>query len=448
MSNLKTVTRPENGYIEAFSSLEGTFLHTSDWLRTMRGQAMSVFADAGFPTRRSEEWRYTNLKALTGSVFLPANDAPDSGVSLPPEMLLADSPARLVFVNGRFSPALSNVSGLPEGLTVQPLGQMAEADLPGNIFAADKTRAIKALNTAFLMDGVMIRVAANTKIERPVELCHITRGDIAGDQAVAAHMHHVIVAEEGSEATFFETYTGDGSSYWTNMVTNVQVAADATLNFYKIEDEGRSAVHLAETDVVLADRARYTHFALLVGGQTARHDIRVRFEGGDALCSLNGAYLGADNQSLEVSTFIDHATPDNNSDQNFKGVLDKGAHTAFQGKVLVRQDAQHTNADQSNQNLVLHRSADANTKPELEIYADDVKCSHGATVGELDETALFYLESRGLPRPQARAMLIEAFVAGLIDDIPQTDIRDIIRTRINGWMTEAGSVKAIAGADK
>jgi Fe-S cluster assembly protein SufD len=414
------------GYVEAYgAAAEGLLSAGLAWLKPLQGEAIEAFAAAGFPSRQSEEWRYTSLAPLTARVFSPAPGGV-AAKSLPKDDLLLGNlkGLRLVFVNGRFSADLSKMSPLPGGLDLQWISALPKAGTGAALqLEAGVSRPMKALNTAFLMDGLIIQIAPGAEIAEPIEIHHLMTPEAEGH---AAHLHHVVMAGENSSATVIESFSGEGA-YWANIISDVEVGSGARLQTYKIVHEGAGGIHLAESDVRLGDRAHYSNFALLTGGETLRNEIRLKFEGDHAECHLAGAYLAGQGQSHEVVTLVDHAMPDNISRQNYRGVLGAGAHTAFQGKVVVRPDAQRTNAGQSNHNLVLDRSADANTKPELEIYADDVKCSHGATVGELDPNMMFYLQSRGLDEGAARHMLVEAFIASLIDDIPAGFIQDLIR---------------------
>jgi Fe-S cluster assembly protein SufD len=416
------------GYPALYAAVKGSLPGAAlPWLVQSRADALAQFSAAGFPSRRSEAWRYTSLAPLMETAFAPALGAPSQQPPLNQELLLSDAGSiRFVFVDGRLNRALSYSGPLPEGLEIQAVGEAIAGQstaLAGDLQVAGDLPPFRALNAAFLMDGVIIKIAEGAQIALPIEIHHVMTAKADGQ---AAHLHHVIMAGAGSRATILESHEGTGA-YWTNLVTDVVLGKGARLDSYKIQREGAGGVHLAEADVRLASEAYYANFMLLTGGQTLRNDIRLRFEGGHAECHLSGAYLTHAGQSHEVATLVDHATPDNISRQAYRAVLGAKAHTAFQGKILVRQDAQRTNADQSNHNLVLHRSADANTRPELEIHADDVKCSHGATVGELDQNALFYMKARGIEEASARNLLIEAFIGSLIDEIPNVDVQTIVR---------------------
>lgn len=423
-----------NPYVDAFHAHE-TLLPggEANWLTTLRQQAIGAFNQTGFPSRHTEEWRYTSLGTLHKELFSPG--IPGASHALDPDLALAGNHPRIVFVNGYLDTTVSRLHDLPEGLEIQRLNEaLADRESLEPLFqsSARAVAAVKNLNTAFLMDGMVITIAADAEIAPPIEIIHMMTDETA---ARADHLHHVIQAGANSSASFIETYIGAGR-YWTNILWDVTLEAGARLASCKIEQEGPEALHLAQTDVRLSSHARYASFSLLTGGRTVRHEINVTFAGEKADCQLSGAYLTRHGQSHEIATLIDHATPDNVSAQAYNGVLDSGAHTAFQGRVIVRPDAQRSNADQTNHNLLLARGADANSKPELEIYADDVKCSHGSTVGEIDQNMMFYLMTRGLDEAAARSLLVEAFVGGIIDGIERSDIQDMARRVAGRWMTQ------------
>lgn len=425
MNRLSAKKIQTGGYVEAYAAAaEELTSRDQAWLTPLRAAAMAAFGTSGFPSRKSEEWRYTSLAPLTSAVFAPAPAVVAAKTGLDNDLLLAGAKGpRLVFVNGRLDAGLSRMTSLPEGLELEWISGAPERASAQFRLEAGALNAMKALNTAFLMDGLIIRIAPGAKIAAPIEIHHVMTPEAEG---CAAHLHHVVMAGADSTAVLVESFSGQGA-YWANIIADVVLDTGARLATYKIVNEGAGGVHLATSDVRLGSRAHYSNFSLLTGGQTIRNEIGVRFDGDHSDCSLSGAYLTGEGQSHEVVTVMDHAMPDNVSHQAYRGVLGAGAHTAFQGKVIVRPDAQRTNADQSNHNLVLDRSADANSKPELEIHADDVKCSHGATVGELDQNMMFYLQTRGLDEAMARNMLVEAFIASLIDDIPIIAVQDLVR---------------------
>jgi Fe-S cluster assembly protein SufD len=383
-----------------------------------RREAMARFEALGFPTRRDEAWRFTDLRPLQSAALVPAASAPASraGEAGIARYAFAGETYRIVLVNGRFAPALSKIGALPAGVTLASTAAVAankpalaqrlldQTDLAGG-------QAFASLNGALFEDGFVLGLDAGVALDKPVEIIHWA------DAADASfHLRNLIVLGAGSRATVIESFAGVGHS-WTNAVALVDVGTGAALRHVKLQDEALDAIHFGQIRATLAREAKYESFVLTLGGRLSRHDSFVTFASEGAACGLFGAYLLRGEQEATNATFVDHASPRCTTTEVFKGVVDERAHGVFLGKIAVRQDAQKTNAHQLNKNLLLSPRANVDTKPELEILADDVKCSHGATVGDLDEEALFYLEARGIPAQEARRMLIEAFAADAIDKI-------------------------------
>ncbi len=410
------------------------------WLGERRKTAMARFEALGLPTRKLEDWKYTNVGALGRTAFAAA---------LPGEAAVADLDAvqvpgldgpRIVFTNGVFDAARSDLGHLPEGVTLMPLGQALadKSELLRPILDEETTDdSLRALNTALLADGFLLHVAAGVEAGDPVTVIHLTTESFAER---AAQLRHIVVLDDKARASLVEIFAGSGdATYWTNPARNFRCGPGARLDTVTIIDEGKKAVHTGHSDVRMDEASRFDQVSLLIGGETVRHEMRVAIDGEGAEADLSGAYLGSQGQSLTVFTELDHRVPRGRSSQLYRGVLDAGARAAFQGRVVVREGAQKTDASQANHNLLLDRSAEADTKPELEIYADDVKCSHGATVGELDEDMLFYLESRGIDPDAARAMLVEAFVGEVIEKIDSLPVRDKVIELVSGWMKRQGA---------
>ena len=289
-----------------------------------------------------------------------------------------------------------------------------------------------ALNTAFMRDGLVLRLAAGTALERPVQVVHIVD---SGDTALALHPRTLVVAGDNSQATVVETFAGAaGTGYWTNAVTEIRVGRNASIRHLKRQSESVGAYHTALTQVRLDRDARFSSVALTVGGLLSRNEVKVAFEGEGAECTLAGGSLLRGRQHADSTTEADHRVPHTKSDQVFRNVLDGNAHSVFQGGVIVREDAQKTDSSQSNRNLLLSSGAQADTKPELQIFADDVKCAHGATVGDLDKASMFYLESRGIPPEQAKALLIQAFIGETLEGVGEGAVRDHLESAITDWM--------------
>ena len=432
-------------YVGQFAELQaGLPGHEAAWMRELREEAIGRFADLGFATPKVEEWKFTNLAALTGTVFVPMYDA-DGAVtaeSLAP-YLLDDQPChRIVFVNGHHRPDLSDAQGLPAGVEIASLAAVLKEEPEmlrphlGRVAPADG-QALLALNAAFMADGAVLRLARGAALERPLHLLFLAA---PGPAHAAMHLRNLIVAEPESRATIIETYAGPaGRAYWTNAVTEIAVGEEAAVRHFKLQQEGVEGFHLATNQVHLAAGASYDNFVLSVGARLSRNEIHAALDGSGIDCRLVGANLVRGRQHVDNSTWIDHLRPGSSSHEVYKGVFDDAAHGVFQGKIIVRPDAQKTDAHQLNKNLLLSAAAQVDTKPELEIHADDVKCSHGATVGELDRAAMFYLRSRGIDEASARRLLVEAFVSELLDEIGMKAVRSAMAGVVRSWVNGAGT---------
>jgi Fe-S cluster assembly protein SufD len=403
---VKPETRP---YLETF----GRARHEGDpeWLAGYRNRGLARFAELGFPSRRSEAWRYLDLHRLEQRPMLPAGRESAIITSAMRAQLaeigLAEPAHRLVLVNGRFLPELSRVDQLPSGVWLGPMAA-AIAERPDLVRAGLETqspdRPFVSLNAAFFADGFVLDVAPGTALERPVEIVHLSHDNTGG----SLHTRSLVVAGRDSRATLVESYAGVGE-YWRNDVVELR---------------------LGETLATLDAASRLSSFVLLLGGRTVRHEATVRSEGEKSRCDLNGAFLLSGRQEANILTTVDHIAPGGETREVFKGVATGRAHGAFQGRITVRPGAQKVDAHQLSRNLVLGPRAAIDTKPELEIYADDVKCSHGATVGDLDEAALFYLRARGIPGDEARRMLIEAFALEAVELVEQGALREHLQSRL------------------
>ncbi|MGB0629874.1 MAG: Fe-S cluster assembly protein SufD [Alphaproteobacteria bacterium] len=409
------------------------------WLSDVRRGAIRSFETQGFPTPRTEAWKYTNLNRLTRSGFDPSAEIakPDTAAW---SGLLVEGASRIVILNGRYDEDASDIGPQPDGVSVTPLSAAVDdtdPELEGQLATIAPTDGapLVALNTAFMRDGVVLKLADGVQLERPLQVLHIVD---AGETALAVHPRTLIVAGDNSAATIIETFAGAAdTAYWTNAVTEIKVGRNASVSHVKRQTESVEAYHTALTQVRLGRDARYRSVALATGAALSRNETRVAFEGEGAEASLAGGALLRGRQHADNTTEADHTVPHTNSNQVFRNVLDDASHSVFQGGVIVRQDAQKTDSSQSNRNLLLSDGAQADTKPELQIFADDVKCAHGATVGDLDKAALFYLQSRGIPTDQAKSLLIEAFIAEIFDDLPEGPVGDHIADGVSIWMEDA-----------
>ncbi len=432
MTSNENTARIVDSFEQGKSNLPG------NWLVGARKGAIDSFAAAGFPTQRVETWKYTNLNRLARGTFDPLADIATPALD-PWSRLFIEGCDRIVIVNGRVDKASSTIGSLAEGVTVSALSVAVEEidpELEKQLarIAPDDGAPLVALNTAFMRDGLVLRLADGTVLERPVQVVHIVD---SGDTALALHPRTLVVAGDNSEATVIETFAGAaGAGYWTNAVTEIRVGRNASVHHLKRQSESVAAYHTALTQVRLDRDARFSSVVLTVGGVLSRNEVKVAFEGEGAECKLAGGALLRGRQHADSTTEADHRVPHTKSDQVFRNVLDDSSHSVFQGGVIVRQDAQKTDSSQSNRNLLLSPGAQADTKPELQIFADDVKCAHGATVGDLDKTAMFYLESRGIPPKQAKGLLIEAFIGEVLDGVAEGVVREHIENAIADWMGE------------
>jgi len=346
------------------------------------------------------------------------------------EVGLSQAAYRLVLVDGRLAPELSAVEGVSPGVWLGGTAT-AIAERPGLVRSAieapalDTARPFAALNAAFFADGFVLDVAPGVELDRPIEIVHLASGETGG----SLHTRSLVAVGAGSRASVFETFAGL-RSYWRNDVVELRLAAGAELARVALVEEAADALHISEMLAVLGPTSRLASFVMLLGGRTVRHEATVRSEGEATRCALHGAFVLSGRQEANIVTTVDHAAPAGETREVFKGVAAGRAHGAFQGRIAVRPGAQKVDAHQLSRNLVLSPRAAIDTKPELEIYADDVKCSHGAAVGDLDEAALFYLRTRGIGREEARRMLIEAFVREAVELVGSPQLREHLLSRL------------------
>jgi Fe-S cluster assembly protein SufD len=385
----------------------------------------------GFPTLRNEEWRYTNLQPLAGTAFIPAPDA-TGHVAAEPRMafpFVTTNEAACVFVNGHFSELLSATQTIPGGVVITSISDALRhhPDLVlGHLSSLeDGTRdAFAELNTAFLQDGAFIYIPKNTILSQAI---HVIFQSIPDSEPFVAHPRVLIVAEQGSHAVVVTTFAGNnGGVYFNNAVTEVVVGENATLEHYRLQVESRGATHIGNLHVRQERSSVFHDHAFLFGSSLTRNNISVVLDGEGAETTLAGISLVRGTQHMDTHTVIDHAKPHCSSREEYKGVVDDSGRSVFSGKIIVRKDAQKTDARQSNNNLLLSENASIDTKPQLEILADDVKCTHGATVGRLDESAVFYLRSRGIGLEEARQLLTWAFADDIVSRVAPTSLREYL----------------------
>jgi Fe-S cluster assembly protein SufD len=404
-------------------------------LQELRDRAMIAFTEAGIPTTKDEEFKYLPLHALEGTSYAPAYGATIDPADLEGLPLDGLDAITLTFINGEYAPELSNTSGLPQGARVMSLRDALEqheglvlrhlgkiASLEGRLGSTNDERFVH-LNTAYLSEGAFIFVSKGVSVETPIHLKFVNRADHG---AFASHPRILIVLEEAAQAKVVETHQsiqGSDAKYFANVVDEIHLGANAFLEHVKFQDESPSAIHIANIYAHQESASTYTSTNVAFGGAIARTDLNAYVGGEHCETWLNGAYLGRDEQIIDSHTRIDHALPNCHSFEVYKGILDGRSTGVFNGKIFVYEDAQKTDAKQTNQALLLSPTATINTKPQLEIFADDVKCTHGATVGQIREDALFYLRSRAIPEADARKLLVYAFVAEVLERVTVEAVR-------------------------
>jgi Fe-S cluster assembly protein SufD len=422
-------------FAEVRASLPGADL---TWLDSARAEALERFVAHGFPNPRVEAWKFTSLAPLQQLSFRGAG-APARRLtreSLQHHRVAPDGHLA-VFVNGCFRPDLSDLERLPAGVQIRDLKEADEQDWKALIAppppdVEPRARALYDLNLAFMSGGAVIRFTA--PVEDRLQLLFVSLPRV---EPMLVHIRNLIRVEPGAAGRIVETYADvDDGKYWTNAVNRISVAAGASLHHCKLQAESGQAFHTAAAVVQLAPRANYVAAAVLRGAVLGRDEIEVALQDG-ASADLSGVILARGDQHLDVSTRLHHAEPRGTSLQEVRSVVDDRAHSVFQGSVRVAPGAQKTDARQLNKNLLLSPDAVADTKPELEILADDVKCSHGAAVGDLDQEALFYLRSRGIDAAEARALLIAAFIEHVIERVPDEAVRAYVRRNVADWHREA-----------
>lgn len=399
------------------------------WLNELRESGISTFASLGFPTPKSEEWKYTSLEPIAAVNFSQRHGAVKKIAEA--DLLngaFADGHcARLVFLNGSYAPEFGSRDNLPEGVRLESLAELIKRN-DELLFAQlgrhanHRRQALVALNTAFIRDGAVVVVPPGCHLPEPIYL--IFASGVEGEQLVS-HPRTLIFLGAGSEAKIVESYFGmTGESYFCNPVTELIADTDSLVEHYRVQHEGEAGFHTGNFEAKLARGAHLTAHAVTLSGSLVRNDVHVSLDGEGAECILNGLYLGSGRQHIDNSTVIEHVQPRASSFELYKGILNGASHGVFNGKIVVHKGAQKSDARQVNKNLLLSDNAVVNTKPQLEIHADDVKCSHGSTIGQIDPDALFYFRSRGLGLVEARRILSAAFAADVVGRIKVAFLRD------------------------
>lgn len=400
------------------------------WFNERREQAAKRFQQVGYPTTRQEDWRFTNVSPIADAKFAPAAGSFAKASSLIESIAVAGS-LRLAIVNGQFAAGLSDLTTMPKGVRIAGLRDGARDGSDGieqhlaKVFNID-THPFAALNTAHLDDGVAVFIAAGAAVETPIHIVVVTGGD---GKPVVAHPRVLVVAGANSQVKIAQTFVGAaGDTYFNNAVAEVVVGESAIVDYYTDQRESEQAFHIANIQAHVSAKGVFASHAFSIGARIQRHDIGIALKGEGADCTMNGVYLADGERLMDTHTSLDHAMPHCTSHELYKGILAGKARAVFNGRIIVRIDAQKTDAKQTNRALLLSDDATINSNPQLEIFADDVKCTHGAAVGQLDEEAMFYLQARGLTRIEARDMLLHAFAGEVLEGLKIPELRDQIET--------------------
>jgi Fe-S cluster assembly protein SufD len=403
----------------------------------LKNEALGCFAHLSFPTTKQEEWKYTNLQKLLKIDFEFQRHSQIRQEELATHLIPQLEATRLVFVNGVFQAELSDLDALESGLEIHQIGEFMEHQ-PEKIkpylikHLNIREEIFNALNTAFLEHGIVLEVKSGKIINKPIILHYIQD---ARHDSIAAQPHHIVIVHENAQATLIEKYDTIGAeASFINQINEVFVGENAFFDHYRIQNESNQAFQIATTQVYQKPNSRYENITISLRGALIRNNLNILLDGSGIESNMYGLYMLDGKTHVDNHTIADHLMPNSVSNELYKGILDEQSNGVFNGKIYVRPDAQKTNAYQQNRNVLLSDTASVNTKPQLEIWADDVKCSHGATTGSLDETALFYLRSRGIPLKEAKALLVHAFGNEIIDKIKIEAIRlfleDIILQRL------------------
>lgn len=428
----------EQTFLDALEQRAGTRGTEPTWVAARRQAASARFEAVGFPTRRDEAWKYTDVRAIARGQFVQPDDADFSqataaALTLPLEAL------RLTFVDGVFSAALSDIGELPKGVSIEPLSQAMQTNheavgaVLGRLAGVDFS-PFAALNTAFAEEGAVVRLAPGTVVETPILLQFLSR---AGEQPAMCHPRVLVEAGARSEATVIEHYVGEAeAANFTNVISELLLDRGAILSHYKLQEAPLGDMHIASVHVDQGRDSRYSSFNLNLGGALVRNDIVADLNAEGAETQYYGLFYGQGRQHIDNHTLVNHNAPRTFSNESYKGILDERARGVFNGKVIVKRDSQQIEAYQNNANLLLSDRAEIDTKPELEIYADDVKCSHGATTGQLDEEAVYALRTRGIDEQTARGLLTLAFAGEVMEAVRLDAIAERVELAVAGKLPE------------
>lgn len=411
------------------------------WLAPWQQRGRDLSDGRPLPNFKVEDWKYTSLRALEEGGFATAPMPPTEDVGLADHFDIDGLDSyRLVFVDGHFNATLSDVDELPEGVTLVAFSTASEADVSLirkrlGALAAPEGRLFTALNDSWLTDGAYLRVGRNVHVDRPFQLVWLTTAQTV-PSGVAQRL--LVELEEGSEASVLEQFVSsdDARNVFTNGVTELLVADNARLHHCRLHLEGGGALHVGTVQASLGRAATLSGFHMALGGVLKRIDLKVHMRGEGAHCELNGVYLPRNQEVVDYHTCLEHEVPNCTSEETFRGIIADRARAVFNGRIHIHRDAQKTSAHLSNRNLLTSNTAEVDTKPELEIYADDVQCSHGATVAQLDETQMHYLRTRGISQQEARVLLSFGFINEILNRIRREPLRNYLRPRLAGLFSQ------------
>lgn len=404
-----------------------------DWLDALIETGAEVFETVGLPTPANEDWKYSSLRKYEKEAFQSVDIIPEISPGDLPEKQLD---TRIVFINGVYQPQLSDrIDGLEMVNLEAWLKSNPDAVQENLVDVGDLSdMPLKAENTSHIRDGVAFVLNAGVHIDEPVEILYFSAGN-AADAKPKSYLRNLFILHEGAHLTVFENYQGQGT-YAANHVTDISVHEDAVFYHYRLQNEDINAWHFCHTRVMQHARSTYDTVTFTRGACFSRHDIQSLLIGAKVLCNINGLYMLNGVQHYDTKILADHMEPDGISNQLYKGILDDETRAVFQGKIHVRRPAQRTDGRQLNNAILLSDSAEIDAKPELEIYADDVQCAHGATSGALDEEPLFYMQTRGIPKEEAKRLLIASYLSDVIKDIPSEKIQSIFQSEIDMWLDQ------------
>jgi Fe-S cluster assembly protein SufD len=430
-------------YVEYFTGWERRLNGASHTpVHALRKAALQKFVSLGFPTTKDEEWRFTNVTPIAAGDFHPVLDSADHAAiegDVSRQALPVADAVRLVFVDGHYVQGLSKVGHLPPGADIGSLAEAIAKDpefiqrqLEGR--SAFGENAFTALNTAFLIDGAFIRLPDGLEMKSPIHCLFLASG---GKDPFLSTPRNLILVGRNASVSIVETYASTGRNiHWTNVLTEVRVGEGALVEHDRIQIESADAFHVGTVRILQERESKVTANSITLGGKLVRNDVTAVFGGDDAECTLNGLSVATGDQHVDNHTVIDHALPNCASHELYKSILDGRARGVFNGKIFVRKDAQKTDAKQTNKTLLLSDDATIDTKPQLEIFADDVKCTHGATVGQLDDEQVFYLRSRGIGEADARDLLTFAFATDIINRIHVEPLRAVLDTLLRARLRQ------------